>query len=131
MITFEDVRTEGNETYLFLPKGVISQIRWFLRQNGIEHRTLGWKKVMNRTAPEVKDVSDDDIEVFMEPFRKAGYPTAAYEVLVTHFNVDDMLKKVIDIITGPPDPDYQAYEEMQQRAVDREADMYEKMYAKK
>lgn len=114
MITFDDIRVEVHETYLFLPMDVAKELCWFLRQNNIGYRGYHCSVVRYRNDTELEGFSNEEIQQALQPFLDlefAGFRLQRTACIITHFNLLDLRQKALALCTDSQDPDYKAYQE--------------------
>ena len=125
MVDFSKISKEEKLTHLFVSMHDVSEIRWLLNQAGIsgdECYMRSWKQVLAHEVSAIKDISDieRDEEIDRIYGEDAEYVKAVPAVLISHYNVDELLKALDDTLFGAGDSDYNEYSKKRQAEIDEE-----------
>lgn len=112
-LTADNIRIEDHETLFFAPMLSTAQgIQPLLKQAGIKYRIYNRREVQKRLPVEMQDVSQSEIDAWMQRFADADYPDALVpELLVSHCNTDDLFEKSKLFFGKTIDPKFKEYKE--------------------
>jgi dihydroorotase-like cyclic amidohydrolase len=125
MVDFSKLRIEKETTHLFIPMNAVLEIRWLLDKGGVKANDCHikpWRLVLKHQVPEIKDVSDKQRNAEIDKiYREAAkYVKDAPAVIVSHYNVDDLVAALHKTLFEDGDYDYNRYSAMRQSEIDNE-----------
>lgn len=114
MVDFSKVRVESEMTHLFIPMNVMQEIRWLLSKAGVSREDCymrPWRKVLDHQVPEIADISDEQRNAEIEKYygEEAEGIKLIPAVIISHFNVEDLLEALQNTLFGDRDPDYKEH----------------------
>lgn len=125
MVDFSKLRKEEQLTHLFVPMSALLEIRWLLNKAGVTPKECymrPWRLVLNHQVPEINDISDAQREEEIARYygEYAKYVKNAPAVIISHYNVDDLIKALQDTLFGEGDSDYKEYSRARQAEINSE-----------
>jgi hypothetical protein len=125
MVDFSKLRTEKETTHLFIPMSSLLEVQWLLDKASIKASDCHikpWRQVLKHQVPAIKNLSDKqrDEEINKIYEENAKYVKDAPAVIVSHYNVDDLISALNDTLFGDGDYDYNEYTRKQQSEIDNE-----------
>ena len=118
MITFDDVRKENELTYCLIPAIMLAPLAYRMKDAGLLVKVYSQSKVRGKQVPEMKFLSEKDIQGATDFFRNAGYSNLMYfGLIISYCNIEDIRNKSLLFFGETKDPDYKALmEEREKRA---------------
>lgn len=125
MVDFSKLRKEEELTHLFIPMSALLEIQWLLNKANVkseECHIKPWRLVLKHQVPAIKHITDAqrDEEIDKLYGEDAKYVKHAPAVVVSHYNIDDLVEALSNTLFGDGDADFNEYSKTQQSEIDRE-----------
>lgn len=124
MVDFSKISKEEKTTHLFVSMHDVDEIRWLLDKAGISKEECyleQWNMVLRHHVKAIKDISDEEREAEIDLIYgkdEAAYVKHTPAVLISHYNVKELIKALHDTLFGEGDADYNAFSKKRQSEID-------------
>ena len=125
MVDFSALRKETKLTHLFVPMSAVMEIRWLLAKANIrtnECHIKTWRHVLKHQVPAIKHLTDAEMNAEIDKLygEESKYVKNAPAVIVSHYNVDDLVSALNAVLFGSGDEDYVAYNKAHREELDND-----------
>lgn len=125
MIDFAKLKREEELTHLFIPMNTLLEVQWLLNKASVKPEECfikPWRLVLKHQVPAIKHITDAQRDEEIDKYygEDAKYVKHAPAVIISHYNVDELIEALHDTLFGDGDSDYNEYNKVKQSEIDKE-----------